>query len=81
MPGRVNGHQQDDDCLSYSSTEHDVSIHDAQPNGSIVAANTSVPINMSFNNGMYENIKITYIRYLNSIKVKVLFISCHILSF
>ena len=56
MPGvgRVNGHQQDDDCLSYSSTEHDVSIHDTQLNGSTAPVNVTAPRNMSFNNGKYH---------------------------
>ena len=51
MPGRVNGHQQDDDCLSYSSTEHDVSMHEIALNGSAAPVNVTAPLNMSFNNG------------------------------
>lgn len=52
-PLMYGSNQQEDDALSYSSTEQEVSFHE-QLGTSQAMANTSQPINLSFNSGKME---------------------------
>ena len=49
--------QQDEDVLSYSSTEQEASVHEPFPSQSVLGS-----VNLSFNNGMQHDLLCDYSR-------------------